>query len=62
MASVDPNFPLVLLAEDPLDEEHHKPSVSNDATQNDPWKEAYPASPIASDEQPVEPDQFDPRR
>ena len=61
MASVDPGFPPVPLAEDPLDEGHHQPSVVNENSPSDLEKEAYPSSPIPSDEQPVAPDQFDPK-
>ena len=61
MASVDPGFPPVALTEDPLDEKQHKPSIANDTILNDLKKEPYSPSPAASDEQPIAPDQFDPK-
>ena len=61
MASVDPDFPPVPVAEDPLDETSHKPSIAKETGQSDLKKEAYPYSPVISNEQPVAPDQFDPQ-
>ena len=62
MASVDPGFPPIALSEDPLNENHHKPSIVDDTVPGDLEKEAYSPSPAASDdEQPVAPDQFDPK-
>ena len=60
MASVDPGLPSVPLAEDPLDTTSHRPSIAKETGQGDLEKEAYPSSPVISNEQPVAPDQFDP--
>lgn len=60
MASADPGIPPVALVEDPVDEKQHKPSVVDAHVPSNLEKETYSASPAASDEQPVAPDQFDP--
>ncbi len=61
MASADPGVPPVALVEDPANESHHKPSLSEGDIANHLEKETYTASPVESDEHLVAPDQFDPK-